>query len=182
MRTMIFIATSCVLLSACGAYHPIRTQEASHSRPASPGDEVKGRTVVSNTVVHRGLTNARSGATASKLTPKRQGKTVRSNTVVHRGLTNARSGATASKRTPKGQGKTVQRAPAAQETFRGAPVSPGDQAGPTGSKLTPIQAAQEAFRGAPVSPGDEAGAIGSKLTAIQAAQEAFRSAPVFQER
>src|SRR5215207_10006162 len=60
----------------------------------------------------------------------------------------------------------------------------------TGSKLTPIEAAQEAFRGPPVSPGDEVkagaasvpaastGATGSKLTPIEAAQGAFRGPPV----
>src|SRR5829696_3083166 len=145
MRNIIFIATACVLLSACGAYQPFRTREGFHGHPVSPADEVKGKTVRSNTVVHRRLTNARSGATAWKLTPNH---------------------------------KTVQEAPAAQEAFRGLPVSPGDEAGATGSKLTPIQAAQEAFRGLPVPPGDEAGATGSKLTAIQAAQEAFRGLPI----
>ena len=124
MRNIIFIATACVLLSACGAYQPFRTQEAFHGHPVSPADEVKGKTVRSNTVVHRRLTNARSGATAWKLTPNHQGK-------------------------------TVQEAPAAQEAFRGLPVPPGDEAGATGSKLTPIQAAQEAFRGLPIPPGDE---------------------------
>src|SRR5215207_5978267 len=151
MRNIIFIATACVLLSACGAYQPFRTQEAFHGHPVSPADEVKGKTVRSNTVVHRRLTNARSGATAWKLTPNHQGKTIRSNTVVHRRLSNARSGASAWKLTPNHQGKTVQEAPAAQEAFRGLPVPPGDEVG-AGSKLTPIQAAQEAFRGLPIPP------------------------------
>jgi hypothetical protein len=160
MRNIIFIATACVLLSACGAYQPFRTQGASHGYPVSPGNEVKGKTV-RNTVAHRGLTNARAGAAASKLTPKNHGKTVRSNTVAHRGLTNARAEAAASKLIPKNHGKTVQEAPAAQGgTFRG------------------IQAAQEAFRGLPIPAGDEAGATGSKLTPIQAAQEAFRGLPI----
>src|SRR5215207_5481160 len=90
MRNIIFIATACVLLSACGAYQPFRTQEAFHGHPVSPADEVKGKTVRSNTVVHRRLTNARSGATARKVNPNQQSKTVRRNTVVHRRLTNAR--------------------------------------------------------------------------------------------
>src|SRR5918993_1189925 len=85
MRNIIFIATACVLLSACGAYQPFRTQGASHGYPVSPGNEVKGKTVRSNTVAHRRLTNARAGATSSKVTPKNHGKTVQEAPAAQRG-------------------------------------------------------------------------------------------------
>src|SRR5215204_4510921 len=100
MRNIIFIATACVLLSACGAYQPFRTQEAFHGHPVSPADEVKGKTVRSNTVVHRRLTYGPSAGPPLHRAPDGKGRTVRSNTVVQRSLTPARSGATAGKLTP----------------------------------------------------------------------------------
>src|SRR5215207_7137461 len=52
---------------------PFQAREASHSLSVSPGDEVKGTTVPGDRVVHPRLTNARSGATASKLTLRDEG-------------------------------------------------------------------------------------------------------------
>src|SRR5829696_5875170 len=141
----IVIGIACVLLPACDVYRPTPAERV-HVVEVSQGDEVKSTTVPLHTVVHRRLTNAWSGSTASKLTAKDEGDRVQE--------------AQAAQETFR----------------YGAPVSPTDEnagasvpaarSGATGSKLTPIKAAQETFRGGfPVSSGDEVKARGASAPA-----------------
>src|SRR5829696_212738 len=141
----IVIGIACVLLSACDVYRPTPAERV-RVVEVSQGDEVKSTIVPLHTVVHRRLTNAWSGSTASKLTAKDE---------VDR-LQEAQS--------------------AQETFRYGAPVSPREEkaeasvpaarSGATGSKLTPIKAAQETFRGGfPVSSGDEVKAGGASVPA-----------------
>jgi len=136
----IVIGIACVLLPACDVYRPTPAERV-HVVEVSQGDELKSTTVPLHTVVHRRLTNAWSGSTASKLTAKDEGDRVQ-------------------------EAQSAQ-----ETFRYGAPVSPTDEnagasvpaarSGATGSKLTPIKAAQETFRGGfPVSSGDEVKAGG----------------------
>src|SRR5215207_345601 len=55
---------------------PFRAQEASYGLPVFPRGELKDTTVPGDKVVHPRQTNVRSGATASKLTPKDKGNQI----------------------------------------------------------------------------------------------------------
>src|SRR5829696_1424683 len=71
----IVIGLACVLLTACDVSRPTPAERV-HVVEVSQGDEVKSTTVPLHTVVHRRLTNAWSGSTASKLTAKDEGDRV----------------------------------------------------------------------------------------------------------
>src|SRR5215217_2144734 len=75
MSNIVFIGIACVLLRAYDVYHPTPAERV-HVVEVPQGDEVKGTTVPVHTVVHRRLTNAWSGSTASKLTAKGEGDRV----------------------------------------------------------------------------------------------------------
>src|SRR5215211_8228302 len=75
MSNIVFIGIACVLLRAYDVYHPTPAERV-HVVEVPQGDEVKGTTVPIHTVVHRRLTNAWSGSTASKLTAKGEGDRV----------------------------------------------------------------------------------------------------------
>src|SRR5215204_5910300 len=133
MWNIVFIGMACVLLPACDVYDP--TLERVHVLDV--GDEVQGITVPSDRLVHRRLTDAWSGSTASKLTANGEGDRIQEAQAAQEAL---RGGPPLS----PGDEKTA-----------GAASGPAASSGATGSKLTPIEAAQEAFRDAPVSPGRE---------------------------
>src|SRR5829696_5474698 len=141
----IVIGLACVLLTACDVSRPTPAERV-HVVEFSQGDEVKSTTVPLHTVVHRRLTNAWSGSTASNPSAKDEGARVQ-------------------------EAQSAQ-----ETFRYGAPVSPTDEnagasvpaarSGATGSKLTPIKAAQETFRGGfPVSSGDEVKARGASAPA-----------------